>query len=304
MYNHPGPLLQAVAKVSGLGWQGSLALLDLYGTIEFNLRNGKQPSIRGLAASRGTKEDQIKSKAHVLQSLGWLSFVTVDGEGTSWTLHGIPEGMTLPVSGGPPDTGSLDQGVVTSLDQGVGAALDQVALPALDQGVQDKKVQELLKEEEKKQTPSSSSSLKSKAVEEWNRLKPDGFKEISSISPSRDRSIKALGGYQTFVDQLPAFFAGARKNPFWSKKRGISFENIIGSGAIPKAHFQELIESGAPSQDANRNSPDNMSHPDFYKPSPSGTIVARSSAVFTSMEDRKKRETEAREFYTRQQEVK
>lgn len=300
MFNHQTKFLLAVEEASGLGWQGSLALLDLYGTIEYRINQGIQPSIYSLAKERGTKEDQIRSKAHVLQTLGWLSFVTVDGTGTYWTLNGI----TIPgLEGTSPNQDPTGSGGSTSLDQGAVPTLDAGAVPTLDQGVHKKNVQEVIQEGEKKQTPSSS-PLKSKAVEEWNRLKPDGFKEIQSISPSRDRSIKALGGYQTFVDQLPAFFAGARKNPFWSKKRGISFENIIGSGAIPKAHFQDLIESGAPSQDANRNSPDNMSHPDFYKPSPSGTIVARSSAVFTSMEDRKKRETEAREFYTRQQEAK
>lgn len=302
MFNHQTQFLLAVEEVSGLGWQGSLALLDLYGTIEYRINQGIQPSIYSLAKERGTKEDQIKSKAHILQSLGWLSFVTIDREGTFWTIHGIslPDN---PESGGSDVDVTPNPGAMPTRNPDPMPTRNPGTKDTRNQGVHIKNVQEVIQEEEKKQTPSSS-PLKSKAVEEWNRLKPDGFKEIQSISPSRDRSIKALGGYQTFVDQLPAFFAGARKNPFWSKKRGISFENIIGSGAIPKAHFQELIESGAPSQDANRNSPDNMSHPDFYKPSPSGTIVARSSAVFTSMEDRKKRETEAREFYTRQQEVK
>ena len=299
MYNHPAPFLQAVVKISGLGYQGSLALLDIYGFIEFKLSKGIQPSIRSIAKGRATKEEVIKAKAHVLQSMGWLSFVTEDGTGTYWTLHGIPE--YLPESGGDSDTDLPGSGGATSPDPGALTAPNPGAPTAPDQAVQDKKVQEVIQEGEKKRSTSSS---KTKAVEEWNRLKPDGFKEISSISPSRDRSIRALGGYQAFVDQLPAFFAGAKKNPFWSKKRGISFENIIGTGVVPKSHFQELAESGAPSQDANRNSPDNMGHPDFYKPSPSGTIVARSSAVFTSMEDRQKRETEAREFYTRQQEAK
>lgn len=297
MYNHEEKFLQAVIQTSGLGWQGSLALLDLYGFIEYKLRKGIQPSIRGLALSRGTKEEMIRSKAHVLQSMGWLSFVTEDGAGTYWTLHGIPEELGFPGSGGAPDTGSPVSGGGTSPDPGELTAPnpDEVAHP--DQGVQDKKVQEVLQEEEKK----ASSPSKTKAVEEWNRLKPDGFKAISSISPSRDRSIRALGGYQAFIDQLPAFFAGARKNPFWSKKQGISFENIIGSGAIPKPHFTELAESAAIDPNANRNRPSSLQHPDFYRPSPSGTMLARPGVKFNSVEERERREQEARDFYAEQQ---
>ena len=301
MFNHSPTFFQAAAKVSGLGWQGTAALLDLYGLIEYRLSQGIQPSMYSLAQDRATKDEQIRAKAHTLQSLGWLSFVTVDREGTLWTLHGISL-LDNPESGGSDVDVTPNLGTMPTRNPGPMPTRNLGTKDTRNLGVHKKNSKELQEGEKKRST--SSSPLKSKAVEEWNRLKLDGFKEISSISPSRDRSIKALGGYQVFIDQLPAFFAGARKNPFWSKKRGISFENIIGSGAIPKAHFQELAESGTPDLNANQHTPVSMGHPDFYKPSVSGTIIARSSAVFTSMEDRDKREAEAREFYTRQQEAK
>ena len=153
--------------------------------------------------------------------------------------------------------------------------------------------------EEKKDAPST---LKKELILKWNEWKPKSWTSLKGISPSRDASIRALGGYRAVIDLIPAFMAGAKANKFWVSK-DISFENVIGTGKTPKGHFHELAERGA---NANTNTtPGTLSqpteHPDFFPPTDPWSDLRPKHHHFTDDADRDRREAEAREFYNQQE---
>lgn len=142
-------------------------------------------------------------------------------------------------------------------------------------------------------------TLQEQVVAAWNEHKPASWVELSSLGKSRQKSIEALGGYREVLKLIPAFMAGAKANKFWRDK-AISFEQVIGKGATPKPHFNELAERGAGSNLDSKPAPGRLEHPEFFRPTESGLMIAKPGVRFSSKEDKREREAIAREFYQSQ----
>lgn len=279
-------------------------MLDLFGTIEWfvnEFENGKrpsQPSLNELARDRGTSYAAIRRNVTLLQSAGWLNFITIDNTGTEWTLHGVPttnavlvaqatDAMTV----GGTYAMTVDPTIVTTVDPTNAALVHQ---EVLQESLQETNQEAPATKKNNQNHHLSESKLKEELILKWNEGKPKAWKKLGSLSPSRCRSIRALGGYRVVIDQLPAFFTGAKHNKFWATKE-ISWENVIGSGMTPKAHFTSLAEDGAGSN--SNTTPRSLEHPDFFPPIDAWSELRPKHGKFSSDEDRDAREAEARKFY-------
>ena len=274
----------------------ALRLIDLYDLIVYIKGAGKEPSLNWLAKNRGTTYPLVRRNVTLMQKLGWLSFITVDAVGTEWVIKDtVPSDATPVVPSYAAAEDPLNVMQVAPINTMRGGRPNAAPVQDYFLDYLNREEEEIIEPEKK----NSSSSLKSSTIQLWNELKPSSWKSISSISPSRDRTIKALGGYQAFIDQLPDFFAGVKSNPFWSKKPGISFENVMGSGVVPKSHFTEMVEAGL---DSNSNTtPDNLEHPDFFPPVGKFADMTAKHNNFIDEADAQRREDEAREFYAAQE---
>ncbi|QNJ25884.1 hypothetical protein SynSYN20_01557 [Synechococcus sp. SYN20] len=176
---------------------------------------------------------------------------------------------------------------------------EQVSTEVTTESSTDKKAFKKPPSEEKKApTP----SLKEELISAWNSHKPKVWPTMKGISPSRERSIKALGGYREVIDLLPSSLAGAKATRFWNSKP-MTWENLIGSGTTPKGHLHSLAEvvpSAGLGSNSN-NAPYPVEHEDFFAPDPK-TGDMRPKHGFASPEDRKAAEESARAFYTQLQE--
>ena len=329
----PKDRINAVMAAARCDYGLALRLIDLYDLIAYLKHGGKDPSMNWLAENRGTSFPSIRRNATLMQKLGWLTFTTTDAVGTDWHLTGaaptdasmrnttytmsevttnatleVTTNTALEVAANTTNT-ALEEATNTTLEVTTNTALEETSIATCKQdgflyGSLDgsNNQQPTRAREIDFSSPTSvfrGSSLREKTVERWNELKPDNFQSISSISPSRDRSIRALGGYQVFIDQLPAFFAGVKLNKFWSNTPGMSFEKILGSGVVPKAHFVVLSEAG---QDSNQNTaPRSLEHPDFFPPVGKFADMRAKHNDFADEADAQRREDEAREFYTQQE---
>ena len=156
-----------------------------------------------------------------------------------------------------------------------------------------------------------SADLQQQLIDSWNRLKPDAWRPLKHLSPSRQRSIRALGGFRQVLDLLPEVMAGAKANRWWSGK-AIAFEQLIGTGLPPKGHFHALAEEAPePSSKTNPTSTHarrlaaainsipalaGPQHPDFFPPEPlTGDLRPRHG--FPSKAERLAAREDARRFY-------
>ena len=288
-----------VMQTAGCDYGQALRLIDLYDLIAYIKFAGKDASLNWLASNRGTTWASIRRNATLMQKLGWLSFRTVDAVGTEWELHLDTSNTTTE----PPSATTTEPPSATTAEEASDTTAEEASDAVLVHKIfLDNKKEKKKETNEREGSPTSvfrGSSLKDKTVKRWNELKPKNFKSISSISPSRDRSIRALGGYQVFIDLLPAFFAGVKLNKFWAKTPGMSFENILGTGPVPKGHFIELSEAG---QDSNLNiTPRSLQHPDFFPPVGKFADMRAKHNNFVDEADAQRREDEAREFYAQQE---
>ena len=286
-------------------YRQALTCIDLYDLIIYHLtEKQRHPSMAKLAKDRSSTANAIKRNAELLEDMGWLTFSSVEGEGTEWVITGnappdrtlrTPSTMTgAPVTATGVTPSTVTGGTYVTATGGTPSTVTshKGTLKGTKQNGQEENGQNNQTEE---QQPTS---LEKETIQLWNDLKPLGWKSISSISPPRARTIKALGGYRAFNDQLPAFFAGVKSNPFWSKKP-MSFENVMGRGAVPKSHFTELSEAGL---DSNSNTtPNSLEHPDFFPPTDPWSELRPKHHGFTDDDDRDRREVEARNFYAAQE---
>ena len=233
-------------------------VLNFYGFCEYITAGGGKVCAKGYATTCGLSYSTVKGYVGVLRSAG---FITADHK-----AKGIPFGEEIPEPAPAPTP---------------------TPAPAPKQ---EKPKQEKPKKEK---APDLSGEL----IRTWNQYKPKQWVALQSLSPSRLRSIKALGGYQAVIDLLPKALTGAKEHDFWGKKK-MTWENVVGGGSVPKGHLQSLAESCSV---ANPNNPDTLeeqpkSHPDFFEPDPWGYIHPKHNK-FKDSEDRDRREAEARKFY-------
>lgn len=261
-------------------------LLALYGFLEYVAAgDGASAFKQGVYAKEtGQSRTTVRDDLITLSKRGWIS-VTTSTAGTDIEVHGIPF-----------DEDGRTQGVRT---EGVRPDVLRESVGTYSGSPLSKKAVNNSSYEEKKEAPST---LKKDLILKWNEWKPKEWTELKSISPSRDRSIRALGGYREVIDLIPAFMAGAKANKFWISK-DISFENVIGTGTTPKGHFHELAERGSSS---NLNTtPSTLSqpteHPDFFPPIDPRIALRPKVNDFKDDADRDRREAEAREFYKQQE---
>lgn len=269
----------------------SIRLLQLMGFIEHVNSLSTEYGFRQGLYSKKTHQSRttIRDDLALLSKLGWVNVLT-DDRGTDVEILGIPF-----------DSDPRTQGV---RPEGVRPPGQRESVPPDSGSPTNKKSLKNSSNEEKKEAPST---LKKDLILKWNEWKPKEWTELKSISPSRDRSIRALGGYREVIDLIPAFMAGAKANKFWISK-DISFENVIGTGTTPKGHFHELAERGSSS---NLNTtPGTLSqptkrpeHPDFFPPIDPRIALRPKVNDFKDDADRDRREAEAWEFYRQQQEA-
>ena len=261
----------------------AVRLLLLYGYLEYITAQGNAVAFKQSVFSKktGYTRDTIRKDLIRLAENGWAS-ITSSSSGCDVELRRIPWG---------------DEPVVMTTQSSVSD--ESVVSEVTSQSSVLKKDLKNSSNEEKKE---AASTLKKDLVLKWNEWKPKSWLELKSISSSRDRSIRALGGYREVIDLIPAFMAGAKANKFWISK-DISFENVIGTGTTPKGHFHELAERGSSS---NLNTtPSTLSQPtehsDFFPPIDPRIALRPKHANFANDEDRDRREAEAREFYQQQE---
>lgn len=305
--NFPHRAIHDLINEQGVTYAQALVLLDLYGTIEFFMKEFKLglrdygPTMNELARNRGTSFAAIRRNVRIMESIGWLNFITIDSVGTDWTLHGIQRTDTVVVDLPPSVTASLDPSAVGVVDDDIGSpqAGDTTCLQTrtIQESSQEKNQEALRTGATPKKTKKERTERELNVIATWNRHKPRSWVALRDLSPSRIRSIVALGGYNAFIEQIPAFMAGAKQSKFWAKKQ-ITWENIIGTGITPKGHFQSLQEQA--DQDSNSLMPRSVEHPDFFPPSKINGEM-RPKHGFKSAEERRAAEEDARTFYSQQQ---
>jgi len=290
----PSERIKQVMIQADCDYGQALRLIDLYDLIVWIKSSGDEPSLNRLARNRCTTYPLVRRSVTLMAKLGWLSFITIDGEGTSWSITGaapldatirhVPNAMTVVPPPQPADA---------ALALRTNAALAQTTNAAMAQDGLLNGPNNPLNHQKEEPT-----NLEKETIQLWNDLKPGKWKKISSISPSRARTIKALGGYRKFIDQLPAFFDGVATEKFWREGEW-AFEAVMGYGVVPKAHFTKLVEAGL---DSNSNTaPDNLKHPDFFPPTDPWSELRPKHHDFIDDDDRDRREVEARKFYAAQE---
>lgn len=137
----------------------------------------------------------------------------------------------------------------------------------------------------------------------WNEHKPSSWPKLQKLTVGRMDMIDVNGGSVEFTRQLPAFFAGLRKNEFWCNSgRGFTFDEVIGRNAKkPKSWFMDFAEKGADlisPQGATLADVSKLKHPDFFGPLYDGDQDLRPKHNrFKDSDDRKARLAEAIAFY-------
>ena len=264
----------------------AVRLLLLYGYLEHITAQGNAVTFKQSVYGKktGYTRDTIRKDLIRLSKNGWAS-ITTGGNGCDVDLRLIPFDdepvvMTTQSSGG-------DESVVSKVTS------------------QSSVLKKFLKNSSNEEKKDTSASLKKDLILKWNEWKPKSWTSLKGISPSRDASIRALGGYREVIDLIPAFMAGAKANKFWVSKE-ISFENVIGTGKTPKAHFHELAERGSSAN--THTTPGTLSQPtkrpehdDFFPPTDPWSELRPKVNDFKDDADRDRRHAEAWEFYQQQE---
>ena len=281
----------------------AIRLLQLIGFIEHVNTVSNQYGFKQGVYSRKTRLSRttVRDDLILLSKLGWINVLT-GADGTDIELLEIPFSSDPRTEEGRPE-GGRPEGVPRT--EGVRGDVQRESDPP-DSGSPTSKKDSKNSPYGEGKNPSASTSkkeLQKDLVLKWNEWKPKSWCELKAISPSRERSIKALGGYREVINLIPAFMAGAKSSKFWISK-DISFENVIGTGVTPKGHFHELAERGS---SANTHSAGTLAkppeHPDFFPPLDAFTDLRPKVNDFIDDADRDRREAEAREFYAKQLEA-
>ncbi len=330
LINFSNSQLAHVCQLAGTSYPGALLLLDLYGALAYKAgaRVQLSTSKRQLAFDRCTNIKTIDRQLANLARLGWIELRTIEGKGTEILLKGIPPREDSP-SVLTPQRESTPTPLRERNPTRSGADIEP------SPGAHRKKKQQPNREE-KKSSPSpvttstrgeepskpaaadpapepeaDTADLQQQLIDAWNRLKPDAWRPLKHLSPSRQRSIRALGGLRQVLELLPEVMAGARANRWWSGK-AIAFEQLIGTGMTPKGHFHALAEEAPePSSTTNPTSTHarrlaaainsipalaGPQHPDFFPPEPlTGDLRPRHG--FPSKAERLAAREDARRFY-------
>ena len=234
----------------------ALRLLQLYGYLEHVSSGGNAITFKQsvYAEKTGFTRDTVQRDLATLAKQGWAE---VHGQirGTEVSVIGIPFDVDLVDMSSPSTCRATRQPSVDLLDS---------ELPTESTTL--KKVFKNSSYEEEEGPTTSKPNLKSELVSVWNEHRPKAWPALKSISPSRDRSIRALGGYRAVIDLLPDALRGAGASKFWRDK-AITWENLIGSGTTPKGHLHSLAETAPASTGKNSNTPPQaVEHPDFFPP--------------------------------------
>lgn len=277
----------------------ALRLLQLYGYIEYVSSGGNAIEFKQSVYSdkTGFTRTTIQRDLQILAKNRWME---VHGglRGTSVTCLGIdfskPHSCTPSEQVSSPWTCTpSEHSDVQPVDSGV-----STECASLKKGFKNSSS----KEEEG--GSSSKNKLKEELIQTWNEHKPKNWPALQAISPSRDRSIRALGGYREVIELLPLAMAGAKVSKFWNAK-GFTWENLIGSGITPKGHIHSLAETAPPSAGSSSNSDSYVvaEHPDFFAPIDATSDLRAKHNNFANDDDWTAREAEARAFYTQHSEA-
>lgn len=261
----------------------ALRVLQLYGYLEHATSGGNAVNFKQAVYSEktGFTRDTIRHDLKTMAERGWIE------------VFGETNGTTVEVFRIPFDQVMTSQSSVTSSSS---ADDEQVASKVASRSSTLKKSSKKPPTEEKKKAP----TLQEQLIQAWNDSKPQAWPTLKSISPSRERSIKALGGYRAVIDLLPDALRGAKANQFWATK-AITWENIVGSGTTPKGHLHSLAEAAPAAGTSSNKGSYVVEHADFFAPDPK-TGDMRPKHGFASPEERKAAEASARAFYSQRTE--
>jgi hypothetical protein len=266
LINFSNSQLAHVCQLAHTNYPGALLLLDLYGALAYKAgaRVQLSTSKRKLALDRCTNIKTIDRQLANLARLGWIELRTIEGKGTEILLKGIPpredspsvltpqrESTPTPLRERNPTRSGAD------IDPSPGAHIKKKQQPNREEETSSPSPVSTSTRGEETSKPAAadpaddlpadpepepnSADLQQQLIDAWNRLKPDAWRPLKHLSPSRQRSIRALGGFRQVLDLLPEVMAGAKANRWWSGK-AIAFEQLIGTGMTPKGHFHALAE--------------------------------------------------------------
>lgn len=304
-YNFPRPLLAHVRRIAGVSHAESLVMLDLYGFLEHRARgHACRISQRSLAKSIGVKPEKVAAVLQRMAGIGWIDVAIRRGNnaGTEIRLNGIEGPKPLSPD---PAQGDPNAGVPVSSIQGQGLSdLGSPVSPMQGHFEEGKKQTHKNKKPPpppKPQTPAQADRV----VAVWNTHKPKAWQSIATMG-TRMRVVehlaRQLGGFETFLELLPLALTEAAADSWWRSKR-MSWANFMGTGNTAKAHFEEMVDralaKGTSAATAGRD-PDRLEHPDFFRPNPSGRLIARSGVTFASVADKQSRAAAALAFYSQQ----
>lgn len=328
LINFSNSQLAHVCQLAGTSYPGALLLLDLYGALAYKAgaRVQLSTSKRQLALDRCTNIKTIDRQLANLARLGWIELRTIEGKGTEILLKGIPPredspSVIIPQRDGAPtphrDRNPTRSGV--DIEPSPGAHIKKKQQPNREEKKSSPSPVTNSTRGEEPSNPTASAAdpsaepadLQQQLIDSWNRLKPDAWRPLKHLSPSRQRSIRALGGFRQVLALLPEVMAGAKANRWWSGK-AIAFEQLIGTGLTPKGHFHALAEEAPePSSKTNPTSTHarrlaaainsipalaGPQHPDFFPPEPlTGDLRPRHG--FPSKAERLAAREDARRFY-------
>jgi hypothetical protein len=335
LINFSNSQLAHVCQLAGTSYPGALLLLDLYGALAYKAgaRVQLSTSKRQLALDRCTNIKTIDRQLANLARLGWIELRTIEGKGTEILLKGIPPredspSVLIPQRECTPSP-LRDRNPTRSggeIEPSPGAHIKKKQQPNREEEKSSpshattNSISSRGAEPSKPTAPAANPSadpapepadLQQQLIDTWNRLKPDAWRPLKHLSPSRQRSIRALGGFRQVLELLPEVMAGAKANRWWSDK-AIAFEQLIGTGATPKGHFHALAEEAPePSSKTNPTSTHahrtaatihtipalaGPQHPDFFPPEPlTGDLRPRHG--FPSKAERLAAREDARRFY-------
>ncbi|QBE68883.1 hypothetical protein SynWH8101_1297 [Synechococcus sp. WH 8101] len=340
LINFSNSQLAHVCQLADTNYPGALLLLDLYGALAYKAgaRVQLSTSKRQLALDRCTNIKTIDRQLANLARLGWIELRTIEGKGTEILLKGIPpredspsvltpqrDRAPTPLRERNPTRSGVD------IDPSPGAHIKQKQQPNREEEKSSPSPVTTSSRGEEPSKPTAAASaadpppdppadpapepdtadLQQQLIDSWNRLKPDAWRPLKHLSPSRQRSIRALGGLRQVLALLPEVMAGAKANRWWSGK-AIAFEQLIGTGLTPKGHFHALAEEAPePSSKTNPTSTHasrlaaainsipafaGPQHPDFFPPEPlTGDLRPRHG--FPSKAERLAAREDARRFY-------
>lgn len=261
----------------------ALRLLQLYGYLEHVSSGGNAVQFKQsvYAEKTGFTRDTVQKDLQTLAKNRWAE------------VHGVAKGTEIAVMRIPFDVEPLDMSSPSTCRASRQLDAELVDIEVSSYSTTSKKgFNNSSKEEEEGPT---SSKLKEELIQTWNDHKPSSWPALKAISPPRDKSVRALGGYRVLIDLLPDALRGARASKFWNAK-AFTWENFIGDKRL-KGHVQALAESAPSSSSSNRASYPAEEHPDFFPPCPvSGDM--RPKHGFTDSDQRQEALESARAFYS------